>query len=119
MAKVLIAGLTALSCVHPFPIPATGSARLTVGSTGVLTRSVVLNTAPNCPRAIDSQGPPVIKHCTKVLTMSGATKLTVGNDPVVLDSEQGTTDGVLNPPYVPPVNPPVIAKPLQTKLTAT
>jgi hypothetical protein len=110
MAKVLITGAGALSCVHKFPIPATGSAQLTVGGIGVLTRSVVLATLPACKVPV-SQG---VTPCTKVLTMDGAKKLTVGSDQVVLDIEQGTTNGADGA-----LAPNITAKALQTKLTAT
>ncbi len=110
MAKVLITGVGALSCVHKFPIPATGSAQLTVGGIGVLTRSVVLNTVPACTVPV-SQG---ITPCTKVASMDGAKKLTVGGDPVVLDTEQGTTNGADGA-----LAPTITATPLQPKLTAT
>jgi hypothetical protein len=110
MAKVLIAGANTLTCPHKFAIPVLGSSKLTVGGAagaGVLTKKPVLAATPSCTEPVTQTTAP----CKKVTAISAAMKLTVGGDPVVLDSEIGTTSGM-------PATP-VTATASQSKLTAS
>ncbi len=110
MANVLIAGATTLVCPHSFAIPVPGSSKLTVGGAGgagVLTKKAVLATTPSCTVSVTQTTAP----CKKVTAITAATKLTVGGDPVVLDTETGTTSGT-------PATP-ITATAPQSKLTAS
>ena len=93
MAQVLTAAAT-LTCSHAAPLVLTPSTKLTMGgTTGVLTLQSVLNaTIPACT----GMPPPTggVK-CAKVasVTAGQATKLSVGSDPVVLESLVTLTNG--------------------------
>jgi hypothetical protein len=103
-----------VECGHQGTVGVTGAPKLTVGGnkallqTGVAGQSVTACTTPNAPAAT-----PPTKPCqtvVSVLPVSLARKLTIGGQPVVLDTLKGLTDGL--PPGT------LTAAARQTKLTA-
>jgi hypothetical protein len=103
-----------VECGHLGTVDVTGTSKLTVLgsqallSSGVAGKSIALCITPNAPTAT-----PPTKACmtvVSVLPVSLATKLTVGGQPVVLDTLKGLTDGL------PPGS--LVAVALQSKLTA-
>jgi hypothetical protein len=101
-----------VECGHGGTVSTTGSAKLTVNQKGVLLKDGLDNgtVSSACSNVVDTS-----KNLAKcaTLTASGgeATKLTVGDKPVMLASVIGSTDGK------PPTPPPKIEA-VQTKLTA-
>ncbi len=110
MAKVLTEGSTAV-CPHQGPIKFTASQHLLkVDEQSVLVTDDISNATINCPIQTDlSKG---LKQCKTLALASGAaTKLTVSNKPVLLDTAKGATDGM-------PVGPWSVKSAGQTKLDA-
>jgi hypothetical protein len=77
-------------------VATSSTAKLTVKLSPVLTESGIDGKAVTGCKITDVTGPPPSTHCKFVgkVTAGLATKLTVGKQPVVLDSLKGTTDGV-------------------------
>ena len=90
MGNVLTASAQ-LNCAHSFPVALSSSEKLTIGGVGVLTASDVVGASIACTAPTTQ----TTKTCTKVASASGtASKLTVGNQPVFLDSIAGQSDGL-------------------------
>jgi hypothetical protein len=89
MANVLTEG-SIIQCSHQGPIVATASqSALTVDGQKVLVANDMSSAAVTCPLAASGGTP-----CTIInpATSGVATTLTVGGQPVLLDSAQGTTN---------------------------
>jgi hypothetical protein len=115
MPNVLTASST-VSCGHPpGTVPVVSTAKLRVGTAGVLVKTDI-DGKPADGRCGIVPPPQTNKKCTTVkgVTDGVATKLTVGGNPVMLDSLKGLTDGVFG------TDPPnkLSATADQTKLTS-
>ncbi|SRR6266567_133831 len=93
MAKVLTEGSTVV-CPHKGPIKFTASQHLlAVDKQAVLVTDDINNVTINCPIQTDLSKN--LKKCSLLSLASGAaTKLTVGNKPVLLETAKGATDGL-------------------------
>jgi hypothetical protein len=88
-----------VQCGHLGPVTVSSSAKLTVGGNAVLLQSGVAGQPINsaaCLNPIPPANPSGVKcsAVVSVLPVSLAQKLTVGGQPVVLDSLTGLTNGV-------------------------
>ena len=119
MPGVLTAGSN-VTCGHsPGKVTTTGSPKMSVSNQPVLLKLGIMGkpvSGCSTPPAADVSGP-TAKPCTSVTTVSTgeATKLTIGNQPVMLDTLAGQTDGMVGK-----VTPQLLlsATAIQTKLTA-
>jgi hypothetical protein len=98
MPNVLTMAST-VTCGHAGKVTVASTAKLTVnGSPLLLKSSIAGKPVATCatPPAADASGP-TAKPCTLVATVSlgEAMKLTVGGQPVMLDTLKGETDGMV------------------------
>lgn len=119
MAGVLTMG-SKVTCEHEGAVGVSSTEKLKVSNYPVLVKASIAgkSIAANCTTtdALDDQGKQKDKKCTSVSSVltGEATKLKVNNQPVMLDTLSGTTDGIVN--YKP--QPSLKATVGQTKLTA-
>lgn len=88
-----------VTCGHKGKVTVASIAKLTVnGNPVLLSNSIADKLVASCatPPAADPSGP-TAKPCTSVTGISAgeATKLTVGGQPVMLDTLKGETDGMV------------------------
>jgi hypothetical protein len=105
MSSRVLTLTSTLTCPHTATLSLKPPEKLTVNLEPVITHKSVENATINCPkppRTIASGEVP----CTKILTVSkGATKLTIDNDPVLIDGLAITTNGTANIIVVVPSEP--------------
>ncbi len=112
MAKVLTTAST-VECGHTGIVTTVSTAKLSVNRAPVLTTASIAGKAIS--GCVTVPPPQTNKPCTLATAVSAgqAVKLTVGRQPVMLDTLAGTTDGVSS------VKPPALsATAAQTKLSA-
>ncbi|MGB3439803.1 MAG: hypothetical protein WBA97_13725 [Actinophytocola sp.] len=98
MAGVLTEG-SRIACATNGAVSATGEAKLKVAGNPVLVLAGVAGkSVGSCTTVTDTNTGS--KQCATVAAVTGgqATKLTVGNAPVLLDTLAGTADGIHPPP---------------------
>ncbi len=99
MAGVLTTG-SKVTCGHGGDVVVSSTEKLKVGNNPVLVKASILSKSiPNCatPAAVDASGTTIAKPCKKVSAVSSgeATKLMVNQQPVMLDTLSGETNGMV------------------------